>query len=141
MLQKASVLTIPLLLTLATLPGCSHRKISKQELQSELRSTTSLVAETQMFIDYIRQGHATRHFAEEHAMYLADEAKRSAKKLAQARPEKGSEDIVHGCRAQLERLSGELAAIPTAIGNDDALAVVKDALTRMRADLEKAQSY
>jgi hypothetical protein len=129
------------LLISALLPGCSHRKkISKQEVQSELRSVTSLVAETQTFLGYLRQGRATRNFAQAHATYLENEAKRSAHELGEADPEIGTENALHRCQAQLETLRRELTSIHSAIGDDQKLTAIEAQLQAMRADLEQAQS-
>ena len=40
---------------------------------SEIRAAISFTAEFDMFVEYVRQGHATRRYAKEHATYLDDE--------------------------------------------------------------------
>ena len=53
--------------------GCSHQEtIDKDKMRSRLRSAMSFNAETDMFVEYLRQGRATRHYAQEHAAYLEE---------------------------------------------------------------------
>src|SRR5690242_4127567 len=53
-----------LALALASLTSCSRQEpISRDELQSELRSAASIAAETNTFIEYVRQNRATDQYA------------------------------------------------------------------------------
>ena len=129
------------LLAVVAVAGCSRKRtIGRDEVRSEIRSAISFVAESEMFVDYIRQGHATRHYAEEHAAYLEDAVEQSAKELEQGTPEPGTENAVHECRIQLELLCHELSGIRAAIGNNNALAAAKERMGSIRARLEKANS-
>src|SRR6266536_2872559 len=93
---------IVLALAVAALAGCSRKKsIDRDQVRSEIRSARSFAAESEMFIDFVLQGHATRRYAEEHSAYLEDAVEQSAKELAQAAPESDAEDSVRACRTQL----------------------------------------
>ena len=74
-------------LALTALTSCSRQKtMSRDELQSNLRSAESLAAETSTFIDYVRQNRATDQYAKGHAEYLLSAVGRIATELHQARP-------------------------------------------------------
>ena len=90
-----------------------------------------------MFIDYVRQGRATKRFAEAHAQQLAEEVAHSEQELADATPQPNDANVFQACRAEFEFLSRELPKIPTLMGNDDALRAerAKVAASRQRLDL------
>lgn len=75
-----------------------------------------------MFIDYVRQGHATRRFAESHALQLAQEIQHSEEELASAIPERQDASALQSCKAELDFLRRELPVVPTLMGNDAELA-------------------
>jgi hypothetical protein len=130
-----------LLLATAALTSCSRKKtISRDELRSEIRSAHSFAAESEMFIDYIRQGHATHHYAEGHATYLKDAVTQVEKELAQAAPELGTEDAVRECRTCMALLRRELSGIATAAADSEALAAARKRIENLRKSLEKAYS-
>lgn len=123
------------------LAGCSRRKtIDRNEARSEIRSALSFAAESEIFIDFVRRGQATRQYAEGHAAYLEDAVKRSAKELEQEVPEPGTEKAVRECRTQLNSLARELSQVPAAIKEDDALAASRDRIAEVRKALEAAQT-
>lgn len=95
-----------------------------------------------MLVDFILQGHATRHYAQEHSTYLQDEVEQSAKELRQGVPAPEIQDSVRQCLAQFTALAHELSGIRDAAGHDDrdALAAAKRKLTEIRESLEKANS-
>jgi hypothetical protein len=121
--------------------GCSHRNtIDKDEMRSRLRSALSFTAETDMFVDYLRQGRATRHYAQEHAAYLEEAVSRSAKELEQAGPARGAESVLGECKIQLGSLRNELSRLRKAPDNNT-LDTVKQNLTTIRESLELANSH
>jgi hypothetical protein len=86
---RQTIVILALLLA-AALTSCSRKKtLGPDDLRSQIRSAHSFVAESEMFIDYIRQGHATRHYAEGHATYLKDAVTQLEKEFEQAVPESG----------------------------------------------------
>ena len=133
-----------LVLALASLTGCSHRKsIGRDQVQSELRSARSFAAESEIFIDFVLQGHATRRYADGHSAYLEDAIEESAKELDQAVPESDAKDSARECQTQLHMLAREVSGIRAAIGNDDknALIAARGRIAQIRQSLEKANSY
>jgi hypothetical protein len=135
------VIILALLLAAAALTSCPRKKtISRDELRSEIRSAYSFVAESEMFIDYIRQGHATHHYAEGHANYLKDAVTQLEKELAQAPPKPGTENVVPECRSYMELLCLELSDIATNFGDNAALAAARKRMEKLRERLEKAYS-
>jgi hypothetical protein len=137
---RLSITALVLLLT-AALASCSRNKtIDRDDARSEMKSAVSFVAESALFIDYVRQGRSTRHYADGHAAYLEDAVQQSLNKLKQAEPEPGMATAVRECRTQLELLDRELSGIPAKFGRDEALAAAQERLAGMRASLEKAAS-
>jgi hypothetical protein len=62
-------------LLLATLQTCScarEKTITRDEVRSQLKSATSLLAESDMLIDFLRAKRVTRNHAEAHPSYLQD---------------------------------------------------------------------
>jgi hypothetical protein len=127
-------------LAIAGLAGCSRSTLSREEARSEIRSAVSFTAEAELFVDFVRGGHATRHYAEGHAAYLADAIKRSAENLEQAVPEAGTESAVRECITQLKRLDRELSGIHARLDDQAALARASGRIRGIRKDLERAQS-
>jgi hypothetical protein len=122
--------------------GCSREKsISRDEAQSEIRSAQSLAAESELFINFVIQGHSRQHYAEEHADYLEKLAADSAKDLAGATAEPDAEEYVRTCRAGLDALRHELSGLRAAItyGDNDAIAAARGRIAQIRERLEKAK--
>ena len=134
-----SVLITVLALTVAGLTGCGRTIMSREEARSEIRSAVSLSAESEMFIDYIRRGSATRSYAEGHARYLEQEAKRSIDDLERAVPEADVEGEVRKCATQLKRLDRELSDVQAKLDNDTALAATRRRMDEIRIALERSQ--
>jgi hypothetical protein len=92
-----------------------------------------------MFVDYLRQGRATRHYTQEHAAYLEEAVSRSAKELEQAVPARGAESVLSECKIQLGSLRNKLSRLRKAPDNNT-LDTVKQNLTTIRESLELANS-
>lgn len=82
-----------------------------------------------MFIDYVRQGRATKIFAEAHARQLATEIAHSEQELIAATPQPQDAKAFESCKVELELLRRELPAVPTLMGNDDALRLERAKVT------------
>src|ERR1051326_9126914 len=107
---------------IVALCACSRQKtLSKDELRSQLTSAKSLTAETEMFLDYLRQHRPTKPFARGHVEYLTEEAERAGKELQGSSPAPGEEAAVQNVRAQFAALSAELHAIRGSLDDDAAL--------------------
>jgi hypothetical protein len=142
-LNRPAIPFIALALIAASCAGCSRNKsISRDEARSEIRSARSFAAESEMFIEFDLQGHATRRYAEEHTSYLQDAVEQSAKELDRAVPEPGAEHYVRECQTKLRMLSHELSGIRAAIvhGDRDALAVARGRVGQIRKSLERVNS-
>jgi hypothetical protein len=130
-----------LLLATAALAGCFNRPtMSREEARSEIRSAVSLTAESELFVEFVRGGHATRHYAEGHAAYLKDSVTRSVEELEQTTPEASIQNVTAECIQLLKQLSGELSRMRTALDNDTALANASNRIRDIRQALERAQS-
>jgi hypothetical protein len=140
--KRAKVIPAFVLLSaLAALSGCSHKHtLNRDEVRSQIRLATSLAAETEMYVDYVRQGRVTRLFAREHAIRLQDTAKELMEELERAEPGPGAGTAVHECRMQLALICRELSNIRAAIGNDEALAAAKERIAKIHRSLERASS-
>ncbi len=131
-----------LVLTITASSACQHPKtIGPEEARSEIRSAASLASESLMFITYIRDGHATRQYAECHAAYLEKEAQRSEHDFATAVPGPRTAEAVRECRTQLRALQAELSGIPGAIDHPLALADSGKRIERIRENLTEANSF
>ena len=136
--MRLSITTFALVLTV-TLASCSRKKtINRDDARSEIKAAVSLVSESALFIDYVRQGRSTRTYADGHAANLEDAVQQSLNKLKQAEPEPGTATAVHECSGQLELLHRELSGIPAKFGHDEALAGTEQRVTSIRATLETA---
>jgi hypothetical protein len=120
--------------------GCSRQKtIDKNQMRSHLRSALAFTAESDMFVDYVQQGRATRHYAQEHAAYLEEAVSRSAKELEEGAAAPGIENALSECKTQLGLLHNELSGLQRTSDNN-ALNTAKQNLTKIRESLKKANS-
>jgi hypothetical protein len=134
-----AVLSCPILT--ATLASCSHNKtVGPDELRSQIRSANSFVAESELFIDYIRQGHAPHHYIEGHAAYLEHAVKQFEKELEQGNPEVGTGTVIHECITDMDLLRRELSSIAALSVNNHGLAAAKTRMERIRKSLQKTYS-
>jgi Tfp pilus assembly protein PilP len=121
--------------------ACSrHKTLTTDELRSELISAKSLAAETEMFLDYVRQNRATKYYARGHIEYLSEEIERSREELQESSPAPGEEDAVQKLRAQFEALSAELHGIRGRLDDAAALATAEEHIAKIRHALDEANS-
>ena len=112
MRKRLAARFLALAITAALPVGCSGRKsISRDEVQSEIRSLRSFAAEAEMFLDFVLRGQSTRRYAVERALYLEDEIRRSEQDVEQAVAAPGAEDSLQKVRNGLGRLIGEISNI------------------------------
>jgi len=129
------------LLAVSALGGCSnHKVLTPDELRSQLFSAYSYASEVEMFVDYVRQGRATKIFAEGHARQLAKEIAHSEQELAGATPQPQEAQAFQSCKGELDFLRRELQIIPTLIDNDDALRSERAKLAAKHHELAVAAS-
>jgi hypothetical protein len=141
MRSQKTVLILVLLLAAAALTSCSRKKtIGRDDLRSEIMSAYSFAAESEMFIDYIRQGHATHHYAEGHATYLKDAVTQLENELEGAVPQPGIENVISECRSDIDLLRHELSGIAANVGDNAALGAARKRIENIRKSLEKANS-
>jgi type IV pilus biogenesis protein CpaD/CtpE len=139
MRNRPLVCLVALVMAETGLAGCSSKdSMGREEVRSEIRSAESFAAESEMFIDFVLEGHATRGFAEGHAGYLEDEIQQLAKELENAAPEPDAARSAGECRTQLDRLTGELSGIRAAISDRSRLAAAKVRISQIRESLDKA---
>jgi uncharacterized coiled-coil protein SlyX len=123
------------------LSACSRDKtLTTDELRSDLISAKSLAAETEMFLDYVRQNRATKYFAQAHIQYLIEEVERSRKELNESSAVQGEEDPLQKLRTQLDTLTAELRNIRGSLKDQAALATAKEHVARIRQALDDASS-
>src|SRR5437868_10511038 len=121
--------------------GCSnHTSLTRDDVRSEVFSANSYASETEMFIDYIRAGHATRRFAEAHAWLLSQEIRRSVDELSHSTPPPETAPVFATCKDQLELLQRELAVIPNLMGNHAALISERRKIAQMSEHLSAVSS-
>jgi hypothetical protein len=122
------------------LSSCSRQKnATRDDLRSDLTAATSLATETQSFLDYVLQGRCTRHYAEGHLSYLADEAKHETEELARAVPEPGLEAQFEQTREQITILHEELENAAHAVPDPVALRQTRERIGSSRRALSQIQ--
>jgi hypothetical protein len=140
-IQHSTTVLLLALAASALLTSCSHNRIiDLDDARSEVRSAISLVAESALFVEYVRQGRATRRYADGHATYLQGAVRQSLDELKRSEPAPRAAAAIRECRIQLELLDRELAGFPAAFGHGEALAAAGKRIRGMRASLEKAGS-
>ena len=122
--------------------SCSRTKsIDRDQIRSEIRLARSFAAESEMFIDFVLEGRATRPYAEEHAAYLEDAVEQSAKEIEGRATDSVAEDSVRECRAQLAMIARELSGIRGAVSDTNALGGARERIRQIRERLEQADAY
>jgi hypothetical protein len=123
------------------LASCSHQKrLSKDELRSQLRSTASFAAETELFVQYVQQNRATRPYARGHAEYLGDEVRRLAEELRNSSVAPELQQKLEVCRTQVEGLANALSELPSEFADPDALASAQQKIRDIQRALDVANS-
>ena len=121
--------------------ACSRQNtLTTDEIRSQLLSAKSLAAETEMFVDYVRQKRATKHYAQGHIEYLTEEVENSRQELHQCSPAQGEEDAFQKLSAQFDALHAELHIIGKKLDDVNALATAKEHIARIRQTLDEANS-
>jgi hypothetical protein len=121
--------------------ACSRQKtLTTDEVRSQLLSARSLAAETEMFLDYVRENRATKHYARGHIEYLTEEIERSREELQESSPAQGEEDAVQKLRTQFDALEAELHNIHGKLDDAAALAAATEHLVSIRRALDGANS-
>lgn len=129
------------LLLLGFACGCSHQKtLSRDELRSNIKKAISYAAETELFVDFVRQQHSTTHYAEAHPSYLAEEIEDSVKELTQSKADPSDEQTARLLNAALHVLSDALGAVRSSPTDEQTLAVAKARATAVRQRLQEAQA-
>jgi hypothetical protein len=121
------------------LVGCSGQKqLKKEDVRSELISAISLAADTELFIDRVRQGATSESFQHAHVEYLQEQLKDSIKDLEKIQPEPDAADAAAQCRDGFEKLGQELSGVSAA--NDDRLSTARNRVEDIRRALERAKA-
>jgi hypothetical protein len=124
-------------LALVALTSCSHQKpLSRDELQSKLRSAESIAAETRTFLDYVGQNRATGHYAVGHLEYLASELSHTARELREALPPAGAEGQFSDGLKRVDALTAALGHLHSHIDQPNDLDGDKDQITAIRKELQ-----
>ena len=137
-MHKATLLVC---LALAPLISCSRQKpLSRDELQSKLRSAESIAAEAGTLIDYIRHGRATHPYATGHIEYLSSDLARIAKELHNSLPAADASAQFGDGSQQVDALAEALNDLRSRIAQSDTLAPDQDQIARIRNALQQAVS-
>src|SRR5690348_14421774 len=82
----------------AVLAGCSGTGPAKRDpVDSEIRSARSFAAESELLVEFVLAGRATRPYAVAHAAYLEEAIRQSADEpIPAAQP--GAADVIRECR-------------------------------------------
>jgi len=121
--------------------ACSRQKtLTRKDLRSELTSAKSLAAETEMFLDYVQQRRATKHYAQGHIEYLTEEIEQSRKELQESSPAQSEEDALQKLKAQFDALNAELHTIRGKMDDPAAIATTKEQIEKILQALDEANS-
>jgi hypothetical protein len=128
-------------LALAVFTSCSrHKPISRDELQSKLRSAESIAAEAGMFLDYVRDKRATHQYARGHIEYLLTNLERTDQELHEALPPAGGEQRFIHARQEVDTLLAELRKVRSRIGAGEDLYEDQRRIAAAREALQQAVS-
>ena len=128
-------------LLLVFLPGCSHtKKLSRDDLRSELTKAISFAAETELLSEVVRACLATPRNAQEHASFLTDEIKDSLETLERSQADPADEKTVAELNAALRTMASESEAIASSLSNDAAAAAVQEQAVRIREQLQRTKA-
>jgi hypothetical protein len=120
--------------------GCSPRSIGPDEAKSNLQTSISLVAETEVFLTFVAERKSTPVFTRGHIGYLEQKVGSLEKQLDQSPPEPSVSEIVRECRAQLVVLDHELLAVPAIMENKNELLASRARISAVRKRLEDIRS-
>jgi hypothetical protein len=118
----------------------SHKTLTRDDLRSEMVSAKSLAAEAALFLDYVGQHRATKHYAEGQIEYLTQEVENSSQELRKSSPAQGEEDALQKLKAQVDALNSELHSIHEKLNDQAALATAKEHIANIRQSLDDANS-
>jgi hypothetical protein len=93
-----------------------------------------------MFVDYVRQKRATKHYAQGHIEYLAEEVENSRQELHQSSPVQGEEDAFQKLSTQFDALNAELHIIRGKLDDANALTTAKEHIAKICQALDEANS-
>jgi hypothetical protein len=128
-------------LVVATLTSCSRQKpLSRDELQSKLRSAASIAAETGTFLDYVREKRATEQYAKGHIEYLSSELAQTEKELHEALPPADAQPQLTDGRKQVDALAAALTDLRNHIGHGEDFAREQDQIAGIGNALQQAVS-
>jgi uncharacterized coiled-coil DUF342 family protein len=116
--------------------GCSRSSIGTDEVKSNLETSISLVAETELFLTFVAEGKSTPEFTKGHIGYLEQEIESLQKKLRQSPPEPSVSESVRECGAQLIALRQELSHLPASSENKNQLLRSRARISTIRKKLE-----
>jgi len=132
-MKRGAILSLLLLLT-----SCSHGSaISRQELHSLIRSFSSLASDTELALDYMREGRLTSTFATGHIQYIQNELQKDIKQLDRSTPAPGVEQAFEDSQQNVKALSSELAIISSDIAAGKDTSTEKGRIERTRIALEQ----
>ena len=134
--KRRAIFRILISLCLSAFLGCSPNSIGPDEAKGNLKTSISLVAETEMFLTFVAEGKSTPAFTRGHAAYLEQEVESLQKKLGQSPSEPSISEIVRECRGQLAVLHQELSDLPASIENKNQLLKSRARLFAVRKKLE-----
>lgn len=117
-----------------------HKIISAEELHSKLAAAISLAAETEAFLEIVRQGRTTPAFAQGHLQYLAAEANRSLKDFHESVPAPDIQAKFPDARTLVHSLAMQLTATRTALNDREALNSAQQHIAKIRQALGEIQS-
>ena len=121
--------------------ACSRQKtLTTDEIRSQLLSAKSLAAETEMFLDYVRENRATKHYAQGHIEYLTEEIERSREELQESSPRRAKRMPYKNQQRSSTPLTAELHSIRGKLDDEAALAAAKEHLASIRQALDEANS-
>ena len=113
------------------LGGCAReKKITREELRSNIIELTSTAQEMTLFAGYVRERRPSDTFARMHSSYLQENLQSLAKDLNNE-PDNGIEQQFQQCRAQLQalaRLAGRFASSPDSAKDESFRSQLDDVL-------------
>jgi hypothetical protein len=137
--RPSSIQAVPFL-GLVLLTSCATpRRISHEELQSDLTSGISLASEARLYLQYSADSRTLQFFTKGHFHYLAEEANRTEKELQQVPSFPKDTQALNDARLQFRALSRQLALLGESPSDENGRIQAMRQLTEIGKAMEQAK--
>lgn len=126
--------------TLTLLVSCSPAFTTRARLASSFHSLASSAAETELFVDRLREGKVTNTYAWTYADSLADSVREAKQELQSRPPATGLETAFGECMRQNDLLLDSVNNLKLALRDQGALAAARSRIESIRRAAERSRT-